>query len=179
MEELLDQAEAKARDIVKDREVSDDDIKKIALGAIKFTDFVSDRRTNILFSWNSIFALTGFSGPYVQYAAVRVNKILNNNKNSQTKPDDYDYEPEKNILLKLHEYPEIVRLAARDLEPHKVALYLYELAKELNRYYEVTPVATGDVTDVQKQARLGMLRKVRHIFEHGLSLLGIEVPSQM
>lgn len=179
MEELLDQAESKAHEIVKGRDVSDDDVKKIALGAIKFSDFVSDRRTNILFSWDSIFALTGFSGPYVQYAAVRVNKILNNNESVQSEINDYDYESEKTIILKMLEYPEIVRSSARDLEPHKIALYLYELAKALNRYYEVTPVATGDVTDIQKQARLGILQKVSYVFKHGLSLLGIEVPDQM
>jgi arginyl-tRNA synthetase len=81
MEELLDGAEEKARAIVEGRDVSDDDVKKIALGAIKFSDFISDRRTNILFDWNTIFALTGVSGPYVQYAAVRVNKILRENGN--------------------------------------------------------------------------------------------------
>jgi len=179
MEELLNQAEAKAREIVSGRDVSEDDIKKIALGAIKFTDFTADRRTNILFDWDSIFALAGFSGPYVQYAAVRVNRILNNNQNPQADISDYDYAPEKNILLKLMEYPSVVRLSARDLEPHKVALYLYELARELNRYYEQTPVATGDVTDVQKAARLDMLKKVSRVFEHGLSLIGIEVPEKM
>ena len=179
MEELLNQAEAKAREVVVGREVSDDDIKKIALGAIKFSDFIADRRTNILFSWDSIFALSGFSGPYVQYAAVRVNKILHDNEITQTDISQYDWAPEKSVILKLLEYPDVVRLSARDLEPHKIATYLYELARDMNRYYETTPIAVGDVTDVQKQARLTMLQKVSQIFNHGLNLLGIEVPSSM
>ncbi len=179
MEELLNQAEQKAREVVKDRDVSGDDIKKIALGAIKFSDFIADRRTNILFSWDSIFALSGFSGPYVQYAAVRVNKILHDNEIAQTDISQYDWTPEKLVILKLLEYPDVVRLAARDLEPHKIATYLYELARDLNRYYETTPIAVGDVTDIQKQARLGLLQKVSLIFSHGLDLLGIEVPSSM
>jgi arginyl-tRNA synthetase len=179
MEELLDQAEARAREIVKGRDVSDDDINKVALGAIKFSDFMADRRTNILFSWDNIFALSGFSGPYVQYATVRVNKILHDNEVTQIEIGYYGYEPEKTIILKLLEYPEIVSLSARDLEPHKIASYLYELARDLNRYYESTPVVTGDVTDTQKQARLGVLKKVSYVFTHGLSLLGIEVPTKM
>ncbi len=179
MEELLDQAEAKARQVVAGREISDNDIKKIAVGAVKFSDFIADRRTNILFNWDSIFALSGFSGPYIQYAAVRVNKILRDNAIIQPAGEDYDYEAEKSVLLKLLEYPEVVKLSARDLEPHKVATYLYELARELNRYYEITPIATKDVTDMQKQARLGMLQKVSFVFERGLNLLGIEVPTQM
>ncbi|MEO5950744.1 MAG: arginine--tRNA ligase [Candidatus Saccharimonadales bacterium] len=180
MEELLDTAEEKAREVVSGREISDSDITKIALGAVKFTDFAADRRTNILFDWNSIFALTGFSGPYIQYAAVRVNKILRDNVDDYSeKAGSYDYEPEKAVVAKILDYPNIVRLAARDIEPHKIATYLYELARELNRYYEQTPVATGDVTGDQKAARLNLLGKVSHVFTHGLDLLGIEVPSQM
>ena len=179
MEELLNTAESKAREIVEGRDVSDDDIKKIALGAIKFSDFTADRRTDILFSWDNIFALSGFSGPYIQYAAVRVNKILGDNQIVQTDVSGYDYESEKTLILKLLDYPDVVRLSARDYEPHKIASYLYELARELNRYYESTPVATGDVTDIQKQARLALLQKVSHIFTHGLSLLGIEIPARM
>jgi arginyl-tRNA synthetase len=179
MEELLDQAEARARQVVEGREVSEDDIKKIALGAIKFNDFTADRRTNILFDWNSIFALSGFSGPYVQYAAVRVNKILNEHGYGAARIDTYDYEAEKAIIARLLEYPEVVSGAARELEPHRIASYLYELARDLNRYYETTPVATGDVSDDEKEARLGTLRRVSHVFTHGLSILGIEVPSAM
>lgn len=179
MEELLDTAEQKARDVVGERAISEEDIKKIALGAIKFSDFTADRRTNILFDWSSIFALTGFSGPYVQYAAVRVNKILGENGTGEPIVEGYDYEAEKAIIAKILEYPEIVRGAARELEPHRIASYLYELAREMNRYYEATPVATGDVTDAQKAARLGVLAKVSHVFTHALSILGIEVPASM
>lgn len=179
MEELLDQSEEKARKVVEGRDVSEDDIKKIALGAIKFSDFVSDRRTNILFDWDSIFALTGHSGPYVQYAAVRVNRILKDYGFGSSLVDSYDYESEKSLLLKIAEYPGVVSRSAQELEPHRVSGYLYELSRELNRYYESTPVATSDVSSDVKSARLGVLAKISHVFEHGLSILGIEIPSQM
>ena len=111
---------------------------------------------------------------------MRVNKIISDNPlQAASSSDSYDYEPEKAVLAKLLEYPDAVRLAARDLEPHKVATYLYELAREMNRYYEQTPIALPDVSDTEKEARLHLLKKVSHVFMHGLSLLGIEVPSQM
>jgi arginyl-tRNA synthetase len=179
MEELLDQAEEKARSVVKGRDISEEDIKKIALGAIKFSDFMSDRRTNILFDWNTIFALTGFSGPYVQYAAVRVNAILRDNGDGESFVVGYGYESEKDLISHILEYPEIVRRSAEELEPHRIAAYVYELARELNRYYEATPVATGEVSDIEKSARLGVLKKVSQIFTHALDLLGIEVPERM
>ncbi|MBS7346266.1 MAG: arginine--tRNA ligase, partial [Candidatus Sacchiramonaceae bacterium] len=178
MEELLDQAEEKARQVVEGRDVSEEDVKKIALGAIKFSDFAADRRTNILFDWNNIFALTGFSGPYVQYAAVRINNILRKEADFEIQNySDYDFASEKGILLQLLEFPEVVNLAARDLEPHKIANYLYDLAREMNRYYEKTRVS--DAPAAEKSARLELLEKVAQTFKNGLDLLGIEVPEKM
>lgn len=179
MEELLNEAEQKARSVVEGREVSEDDIKKIALGAIKFNDFIADRRTNILFDWSTIFALTGMSGPYVQYAAVRVNKILRDNDPGEAFVETYNYDAEKAVLAKLLEYPDVVRRAANELEPHKIANYIYELAREMNRYYENTPIATDTIEASVRSARLGVLAKVSHVFISALDLLGIEVPEKM
>lgn len=178
MEELLDKAEERAREIVAGRDVSEEDVKKIALGAIKFSDFAADRRTNILFDWENIFALTGFSGPYVQYSAVRVNNILRKEQNFEIVDfENYNFEAEKNIILQLLAFPEVVKIAARDLEPHKISKYLYDLAREMNRYYEKTRVS--DAPEIEKSARLTLLKKVSKTFENGLDLLGIEIPEKM
>lgn len=179
MEELLDKAEEKARKVVEGRpDVAEDDIKKISLGAIKFSDFASDRRTNILFDWDNIFALTGFSGPYVQYSAVRVNNILRKERDfSVVDFKSYDFEEEKQVILHLLEFPNVVKVAARDMEPHKIAKYLYDLAREMNRYYEKTRVS--DSNDIDKSARLQLLKKVSQTFQNGLNLLGIEIPDRM
>ena len=178
MEELLDKAEERAREIVAGRDVSEEDVKKIALGAIKFSDFTADRRTNILFDWENIFALTGFSGPYVQYSAVRVNNILRKELNFELVDfEEYDFEAEKNIILQLLAFPETVKMAVRDLEPHKISKYLYDLAREINRYYEKTRVS--DAPEIEKSARLTLLKKVSKTFENGLDLLGIEIPEKM
>ena len=178
MEELLDKAEERAREIVAGRDVSEEDVKKIALGAIKFSDFAADRRTNILFDWENIFALTGFSGPYVQYSAVRVNNILRKEQNFEIVDfENYNFEAEKNIILQLLAFPEVVKIAARDLEPHKISKYLYDLAREMNRYYEKTRVA--DAPEIEKSARITLLKKFSKTFENGLDLLGIEIPEKM
>ena len=179
LEDLLNEAEKRARANAKSDDISDEDVKKIAIGAIKFTDFAADRRTGMLFDWRTMFNLTGFSGPYVQYAAVRVNKILHDNPNVGEIAPDYDYEAEKEVILKLLDYPNVVKQAADNLEPHRIATYVYELAKEMNRYYENTPVATADVPAGIKAARLHLLRQVAYVFQHALDILGIQIPSRM
>lgn len=179
LEALLDEAENRARANVKTDDISDDDVKKIAIGAIKFTDFANDRRTGMLFDWKTMFNLTGYSGPYVQYAAVRINKILHDNQDCGDVDKQYDYESERNVLLKLLDYPAIVKQAADNLEPHRIASYVYELAKEMNRYYETTPVATNDVPTGIRAARLSVLSRVAYVFKHALDILGIQIPSRM
>ncbi|MDR3298185.1 MAG: arginine--tRNA ligase [Candidatus Nomurabacteria bacterium] len=178
MEELLNRAEATARDITKDRAVSDADIQKIAVGAIKFTDFIADRKTNILFDWDKIFALTGFSGPFCQYAAVRMNKIIVQNSHTEaTDYSTYDWEAEKPLIKLLLEYPDTVRLATDKLEAHRIATYIFRLAQAFNRYYETTPVSQA--TPAEKSARLSLLQKLSQTFTHSLRLLGIETPTKM
>lgn len=177
VEELLDAAEAKAVEVVAEREVDEEDIRRVALGAIKFTDFAQDRRTNILFDWDRMFSLTGYSGPYVQYAAVRVNQILAKSGGEVKVQEGYDWQAEKEIIAKLLDYPDVVREAAENYEPHRIARYLYDLARELNRYYEQTPVLKAE--DTIRSNRLSFLRKVSQVFAHGLGVLGIEVPTKM
>ena len=179
LEELLDEAEKRARENAKSSDISEEDIKKVAIGAIKFTDFAADRRTGMLFDWRTMFNLTGFSGPYIQYAAVRINKILHDNPTTGDIDLEYNYEAEKNIILKLLDYPDVVKLAADNLEPHRIATYIYELAREMNRYYEQTPIATNEVEAGVKEARLKLLTQVAYVFNHALNILGIEVPSRM
>ena len=179
LEALLDEAEKRARANVKTDDISDDDVKRIAIGAIKFTDFANDRRTGMLFDWKTMFNLTGYSGPYVQYAAVRINKILHDNQDCGDVDKQYDYESERNVLLKLLDYPAIVKQAADNLEPHRIASYVYALAKEMNRYYETTPVATNDVPTGIRAARLSVLSRVAYVFKHALDILGIQIPSRM
>ena len=179
LESLLDEAEHRARENAKSDDISDEDIRRIAIGAIKFTDFAADRRTGMLFDWRTMFNLTGFSGPYVQYAAVRVNKILHDHQTETPIDRDYDYQAEKGVILKLLDYPTIVKQAADNLEPHRIATYAYELAKEMNRYYETTPIATADVSDGVKAARLALLKQVAYVFKHALDILGIQIPSRM
>ena len=92
MEELLNDAEKRVRENFG-AELSDDDIRKIAVGAIKYSDFIADRKTGILYDPDKIFALTGQSGPFCQYADVRLRRILEKNADFACVDfADYDWE---------------------------------------------------------------------------------------
>ena len=177
MEELLNDAEKRVRENFG-AELSDDDIKKIAVGAIKYSDFIADRKTGILYDPDKIFALTGQSGPFCQYADVRMRRILEKNADFETVDyTKYDWEAEKGVLQLLLKFPDIVAGASENFEMHKIAGFAFELAQELNRYYEKTPISSAP--DMERSARLELIRKADYVLARALDLLGIEIPAQM
>lgn len=177
MEELLNDAEKRVRENFG-AELSDDDIKKIAVGAIKYSDFIADRKTGILYDPDKIFALTGQSGPFCQYADVRMRRILEKNADFETVDyAEYDWEAEKSVLQLLLKFPDIVAGASENFEMHKIAGFAFELAQELNRYYEKTPISSAP--DMERSARLELIHKADYVLARALDLLGIEIPAQM
>ena len=178
LEAMLDDAEARVRKNFANSELSDEDIRRIATGAIKFSDFVADRKMGILYDPDKIFALTGFSGPFCQYADVRLRRIIEKNKDF-TRVDfaDYDFAAEKDLLIQINKFPELVRGVVEKLELHKIAGYCFELAQVLNRYYEKTPILQAE--DKERSARLWLIEKADFVLSKALDLLGVEIPEKM
>ena len=178
LEEMLNDAEARVRKNFGESNLDDEDIRRIATGAIKFSDFMADRKTGILYDPNKIFALTGFSGPFCQYADVRLRRILEKNKDFvRVDFADYDFEEEKEVINILNRFPELVSGIVERLELHKIAAYCFELAQALNRYYEKTPISQAE--DKERSARLWMVEKADFVLAKALDLLGVEIPEKM
>lgn len=178
--DLIDRAMEHATETVEGRDIPFDDVHKIAIGAIKFNDFAQDRKTNILFDWDRMFSLQGFSGPFVQYAGVRIKSILEKlaqNLEISELDSDYNFKAEADILLRVSKYPEVIKKAAEKYEPHHLATYAFELAKELNRYYEEVNIINSE--EIEKAARIWLLKVVYQVLETSLGILGIEIPTRM
>lgn len=182
LEDLLDKAERKVREITKGKEISKKDVSKIAVGAIKFRDFSQDRNNNYLFDWDRMFSTTGFAGSSIQYSAVRIKKIMNDAKveiNSSAFVEGYPYEAEKDLLIKISEYNGLLKVVSENFRFHNLANYLYEVSKLLNSYYDQVPIIKGSVTAEEKKARVKFLGKIFEILKDGLDILGIEIPERM
>ncbi|MCA9301393.1 arginine--tRNA ligase [Candidatus Saccharibacteria bacterium] len=176
LQDLLDYAEEEARKHNKDG--SDESIKAVALGAIKFADFTADRKNGVLFDWENMFSVQGFSGPAVQYSAVRINSILDkagvvDSVNFST----YDWKDEKRLLVQVLHYPILLRELHDSYEMHKLSGYLYDLARSFNRYYEEHRIITAP--EPEKSAKLWTITQVRMVLVHGLDILGIPTPEKM
>jgi arginyl-tRNA synthetase len=130
---------------------------------------------------------------YVQYAHARVASVFNHARERgvavPTAWADADLAPlqapEELALVKtLLRFPHTIAGAARAYEPHRVAVYLYDLAAQLHAYHHLgthTPafriVRPEDLAATR--ARLGLAQAVAQVLRSGLGLLGVAAPESM
>jgi arginyl-tRNA synthetase len=120
---------------------------------------------------------------YVQMAHARLSGIfrtaqrdpdsVQGNLDMRALPDPEDVE----LLKKLVQFPEVVEKAAREREPHRITVFLHELATVVHGWYHRTRTL-GEPADVEK-ARLLLTRASRIVLANGLALLGISAPDRM
>ncbi len=149
--------------------------EKVSLAATKYAFLKYKMGGNIIFDPKESVKMTGNSGPYLLYSAVRAKKILEKTSNSAP-IKNYTYNQfEKNLAQKLLAYKAILKESVRDMAPHKLANFLYELAQEFSRFYENCPVAGS----AQESERQKLVQVYLDTMTHGLELLGIKIPEEM
>ncbi len=164
-------------DLVRDelRTAYDSTDEKVSLAATKYAFLKYKMGGNIIFDPKESVKMTGNSGPYLLYSAVRAKKILEKSQNPQPITDYIYSQPEKNLAKKLLAYKTILQEAVHDMAPHKLANFLYELAQEFSRFYENCPVAGS----AQESERKKLVQAYLAVMTHGLDLLGIKIPEEM
>lgn len=179
LEDLINQVLEYTKTQFASNQLTSQDYQKIALGAIKFADLAQHRKTSILYDFDKMFSLNGYSSVYIQYTVVRLRSLV---KKSQIKPDFQNLTgldaSAKQLIIELLRFDQVLAESARELLPHRVAEYLYQLAKESNRLYEYSKVLSEPNQEL-KQAKVSLFDLTARVITRGLELLGIEVPDRM
>ena len=156
-----------------------DEYRKIALGALKYYILKVDPKKNILFNPEESIDLTGNTGPFIQYAYVRIQSILKKvNKDVDVNMDYKLNEKEKEVIKTIHEYPSIIDNSYKELSPALIANYLYDLVKTYNSLYQNHHILNSESSD-STSIRLIISIKTSHLIESCCDLLGIELPNKM
>ena len=156
-----------------------DEYRKIALGALKYYILKVDPKKNILFNPEESIDLTGNTGPFIQYAYVRIQSILKKvNKGVKINLDYTLNEKEKEVIKTIHEYPSVIDNSYRELSPALLANYLYDLVKSYNSLYQNHHILNSESLD-STSIRLIISIKTSHVIESCCDLLGIELPNKM
>lgn len=156
--------------------------EKIVLAAIKYAFLKYRMGGDIVFDPKESVSVSGNSGVYLLYSAVRARKILQkatleglNKKIVQSEKSEIEQDYTRKLNKKIVQYTEIIRGAVQEKAPYKVCNFLYELAQEFSRFYEHVPVA-GSAREAERKV---IVKAYLNVMIHGLGLLGIEVPEEM
>jgi len=152
----------------------------VGVGAVVFNDLKRQRTKDVDFDWDTVLSFEGDTGPYVQYAHVRLCGILRKYGKPVAEVPDFSRldQPEDLIMAKaLTNLSVAVRRAADANEPSVVAQYLLDLCAKWSNYYHKHQVVGEDAS--LTDARIALVDAVRQTIANGLALLGVKAPEEM
>ena len=120
---------------------------------------------------------------YAQYAHARACSIIKkSNLKSQisklkSKIKNLNSQ-ERNLILKLIQFPEVIEDIAKNYQVHRLTTYVYELAQIFTDFYENVPVLAAETEDLKK-SRLALAVITKKILNQTLNLMGIFAPERM
>ena len=126
---------------------------------------------------------------YVQYCYARISSVfrhLNKDLNSDVKIEDYSFEytnDEIKILKKVSEWPKCIDAASNKLEPHRIPVYLYELASEFHSYWNLGKQQPekrfiNDQKEISSD-KLVFLKAISNVIKSGMNIVGVDTPEKM
>jgi arginyl-tRNA synthetase len=154
----------------------------VGIGSVRYAMIAVASNKPITFTWDRVLNFEQNSAPFIQYAHARASNILAKAGSDPAKCGPPDYSGvqsnyEKDLIVMLSIFPEVVSDAARTLKPEMLAEFANNLASKFNLFYDNIPVlkAEGGI----KAARLNLVEATKLVIANALSLIGIEAPSRM
>jgi len=154
--------------------------RAVGIAAIKFADLSNFRTSDYLFDLARFTRFEGKTGPYLQYAAVRIQSILRkaDDENLVRSHPVIRSPEERRLLLLLLGLPDAMSVAESRRAPNVLCDYAFSLAQEFSRFYTAHHILS-EMDAALRAARLGLCELTLRILMKLLDLLGIEVPKRM
>jgi arginyl-tRNA synthetase len=154
--------------------------KQIAIATIKFADLSNHRTTDYIFDLERFSKFEGKTGPYLQYAAVRIQSILRRAQGEGHAPSTPGiHSPEERVLaLQLLSLGDAMAAAEQKRAPNILCDYAFTLAQNFSRFYAAHHILSESDAGL-RASRLGLCARVLAVMTATLGLLGIAVPERM
>ena len=126
---------------------------------------------------------------YVQYCYARICSVfrhanININDKVNIKNFDFKYSPyEIKILKKISEWPKCIEISSNKLEPHRIPLYLHELASDFHSYWNMGK-DKEELRFINKDKKISdeklvFLKAISGVIKTGMNIVGVNTPEQM
>ncbi len=183
MQEMYETAKEKAQELGKLEILSESEKEKsyetVGLGALKYFMLKVDPKKKMLFNPKESIDFNGNTGPFIQYTYARIQSLLSKADYQEQSVSDYEMnDSEKELVMNLSNFKDLVSKAAETLSPALVANYVYDLVKSYNSFYQNNPILNQD-SENTKQFRLELSSLTGKTIKKGLSLLGIGTVDRM
>jgi len=161
-------------------EEQDDIARKVGIAALKFADLSNYRLTDYVFDLARFTKFEGKTGPYLQYAAVRIRSILRKagEEGFASAPPLVRSPEERTLVLQLLALPDAMASAEDKRAPNILCEYVFTLAQMFSRFYSEHHILSEKDAEL-RAARLGLCGLAFAALEKTLDLLGIEIPQRM
>jgi arginyl-tRNA synthetase len=151
----------------------------IGLGAMKFYLLRVDPKKKMIFNPEESIDFHGFTAPFVQYTYARTRNILRKLPlHTNIEIDKNLSKAEKAIVVLAEQFPGTIEEAAQELDPSKIANYVFNLAKTFNSFLAEHSVLHAE-NESKQQLRLQLATLTTNVIKTGMQLLGIQVPEKM
>jgi len=151
----------------------------IGMGALKYFLLKVDPKKRLLFDPNESVDFQGHTGPFIQYTHARIRSVLSRAEVVGSKANITELaSEERDLILVLSQFPEIISSAADSYSPAIIANYVYEVAKSFNKFYHERSILQAE-DEQTKQFRLQLSAASAKVIKKAMGLLGIEVPERM
>jgi arginyl-tRNA synthetase len=154
----------------------------VGIGSVRYAMIAVASNKPITFTWDRVLNFEQNSAPFIQYAHARACNILAKVGSELAKCGPPDYTSvqsnyEKDLMVMLSIFPEVVSDAAKTLRPEMLAEFANNLASKFNLFYDNIPVLKAE--GGTKAARLKLVEFTKLVIANALFLIGIEAPSRM
>ena len=189
MQEMIDTAEQHTKELGKIDGFNSDQAtslyEMLGMGALKYFLLKVDPKKRMLFNPKESIEFQGNTGPFIQYSHARIASILRkaeqigvNYKSTDFSSINQLEESEADLIYLLNDFERKIEIAGEEYSPSVLAQYLFDLAKEYNRFYADVPIFLENDPTVLA-FRVALSSQTAKTIKKGMSLLGITVPDRM
>lgn len=174
--------------IMENRDYSEEEARNIAgqvgLAALKYGDLSNQASKDYIFDVERFASFEGNTGPYILYTIVRIKSLIQKYVSQGGKmPEEVQYEApvsesETQLYLTLGKFADAAESAYKELAPHKICQYIYELSEAFNHFYHETKILAEE-DEKRRNSYLCLIRLVQKVLEQCIDLLGFEAPDKM
>ncbi len=152
----------------------------IGMVALEYFLLKVDPKKRLLFDPNESVDFQGHTGPFIQYTHARIKSVLSRaNYQVNTTVEIAELaDVERDLIVLLTQFPDVIHTAANDYSPAVIANYVYELAKVYNKFYHEKSILQAE-DEISKQFRLQLSASSAKVISKAMNLLGIDVPERM